>query len=232
MIEVNSNNETALDYRNPWLVSWSGVWIGALAALAVALVIGLVAIAVGAHVIGPSERIVKWSTFSIGALIFSIFGAFVAFVVGGWVAAKIAGIARAEPAMLHGAIAWLLTVPMLLVFTGLGAGTYFGSWYTGLAGTPSWAHSATPADILSSNSRRDSVVMPSQDKVVAAKDEAERESATVARNSALGAVTALLLGLIGSVIGGWMASGEPMTLTHYRKPFSARISREELARSS
>jgi hypothetical protein len=26
----------------------------------------------------------------------------------------------------------------------------------------------------------------------------------------------LLVGLIGSVIGGWMASGEPMTLTHYR----------------
>ena len=29
-------------------------------------------------------------------------------------------------------------------------------------------------------------------------------------------VSALLLGLVGSVIGGWMASGEPMTLTHYR----------------
>jgi hypothetical protein len=26
-----------------------------------------------------------------------------------------------------------------------------------------------------------------------------------------------LLGLIGSVIGGWMASGEPMTFTHYRR---------------
>jgi hypothetical protein len=29
-------------------------------------------------------------------------------------------------------------------------------------------------------------------------------------------VTALLLGLVGSVIGGWMASGEPMTLTYWR----------------
>ena len=34
--------------------------------------------------------------------------------------------------------------------------------------------------------------------------------------AALGALTALLLGLVGSVIGGWMASGEPMTFTHYR----------------
>jgi hypothetical protein len=27
----------------------------------------------------------------------------------------------------------------------------------------------------------------------------------------------LLLGLVGAVIGGWMASGEPMTFTYYRK---------------
>ena len=32
------------------------------------------------------------------------------------------------------------------------------------------------------------------------------------RNGALGALTALLVSLMGSVIGGWMASGEPMTV--------------------
>jgi hypothetical protein len=38
----------------------------------------------------------------------------------------------------------------------------------------------------------------------------------VARNSAIGAVTALLIGLMGSLIGGWLASGEPMSLTYRR----------------
>jgi hypothetical protein len=38
----------------------------------------------------------------------------------------------------------------------------------------------------------------------------------VVRNTALAALTTLLVGLIGAVIGGWMASGEPMTLTHHR----------------
>jgi len=38
----------------------------------------------------------------------------------------------------------------------------------------------------------------------------------IARNAALAAVTALLLGLISGVVGGWMGSGEPMTFTHYR----------------
>lgn len=39
----------------------------------------------------------------------------------------------------------------------------------------------------------------------------------VARTTAMAALTALLVGLIGSVIGGWMASGEPMSFTYYRK---------------
>ena len=41
-------------------------------------------------------------------------------------------------------------------------------------------------------------------------------AANAARNTATAAVTALLLGLVGSVIGGWMGSGEPMTFTHHR----------------
>lgn len=38
----------------------------------------------------------------------------------------------------------------------------------------------------------------------------------VVRNTALAGLTTLLVGLIGAVIGGWMASGEPMTLAHHR----------------
>jgi hypothetical protein len=36
------------------------------------------------------------------------------------------------------------------------------------------------------------------------------------RATALASLTTILVGLIGSVIGGWIASGEPMTFTHYR----------------
>jgi uncharacterized membrane protein YeaQ/YmgE (transglycosylase-associated protein family) len=189
----------------PWPVSWSAIWVGALAALALALLFGLVGIALGFHLLGPSQRIVDWRKFSIGALLFSVCGAFFAGVVGGWVAGKIAGTLRSEPAMLHGAIVWLVTVPLLLTLVALGAGSYFGSWYGGLAGQAVWA---TPPSVSGS------ATTPALDP--AARTAAEKEAARVARNSALGAVTALLLGLIGSVIGGWMASGEPMTFTYYR----------------
>lgn len=169
-----------------WPVAWSGAWIGALAALAVALIIGLLGFAVGAHEV---TRAATFKTVRITTLVFSIGGAFFAFVVGGWVAARIAGIRRAEPAMLHGSIVWLLTVPMLLLLGAFGGLHYFGGWYGGLVGAPAWAPTTVAVD-----------------PIVAA----------AARNSAFASLLALLLGLMGAVLGGWMASGEPMSLRHYR----------------
>jgi hypothetical protein len=173
-----------------WPVNWSSIWVGALSALAVALIVSLVGAAVGAHQLGPGGRIARWSDVGFGALVFGVLGAFFSFVVGGWVAGKINGYRRAETDMLHGAIVWLVALPILVVLAALGAGSLFGGWYGGLAGIPVWV---TP-------------------NVVAA----DPAAATAARNSALGAVTALLIGLIGGVIGGWLASGEPMSVTHYR----------------
>jgi uncharacterized membrane protein YeaQ/YmgE (transglycosylase-associated protein family) len=170
-----------------WPVSWSAIWIGALAALAVSLIFGLIGIAVGAY---EEIHIVNWHKFHVVALVLSVCGAFFAFVVGGWTAGRVLGGRHAESAILHGAIAWLVTIPMLLVLAALGAAGYFGVWYNGLAGTPVWVAPAVVAD--------------------------PQVAAVMMRNAALGALTSLLLGLVGSVIGGWMASGEPMTLTHYR----------------
>jgi len=170
-----------------WPVSWSAIWVGALTTLCIALLFGLIGLAMGIYQTGAG--IASWSTFGVAALILSVFGAFLAFVAGGWVAARIAGFRRAEPAMLHGAIVWLLTVPLLMALAALGAGGFFGTWLAGLAGSP----------------------------IGAAAPTITATTATAARNGALGALTALLLGLMGSVLGGWMASGEPMTLTHYRR---------------
>ena len=169
-----------------WPVSWSAIWIGALAALAVGLTFGLIGTAVGAY---EQMHIASWRKFHMLALVWSVCGSFFAFVVGGWVAGKILGARHAETSILHAVVAWLVTVPMFLLLAAFGSAGYFGVWYVGLAGTPAWV---TP------------VAVDPQIALV------------LARNSALGAVTALLLGLVGSVIGGWLASGEPMAFTYYR----------------
>jgi hypothetical protein len=178
------------DYDNwrPWPI-WSAVWVGALAALAVGLIIGLVGYAIGAHQLaGP--RIATWEDVRLISTIFNVGGAFFAFVVGGWIAARIAGFRRAEPAMLHGAVVWLLTISMFLVLASLGVTAAYGGWDGGLAGSPVWM-AQVPA--------------------------AGGDIAAAVRNTALATVSALLLGLVGSVLGGWLASGEPMTWTYYRR---------------
>jgi hypothetical protein len=171
-----------------WPVHWGAVWAGALSALALALIFGLIGTALGAHQVG--KKVMNLHDMSFWGLVFSVTGAFFSFVVAGWVASSIAGLRRAEDAALHGALSWLVALPLFLVLGAIGAASLFGSWYGGLAGTPVWATSSSVS--------------------------ADPNAAAVARNSALGAVTALLVGLIGSCIGGWWASGEPMSLTYRR----------------
>jgi hypothetical protein len=170
---------TRRDYRDPWPVRWSAVWVGALTGIAMALLLGLLAVALGAYGggrLGPEDL-------GLGDLIAAVGGAFFSFVAGGWVAARLGGWRYAEPAALHGAIAWLVALPLLIMLIALGAGSLFGAWWTGLAGAPAWA---TPR--------------------------ATAAAAELAQEAAGGALTALLLGLVGSVLGGWLGSGAPMTI--------------------
>jgi hypothetical protein len=211
-----------------WPVNWSAAWVGALAAIAAILIFGLVGIALGVHLLGPEHRVVDLKKIELGTLAFSVFSAFLSFVVGGWVAGRIAGILRSEPAMLHGAIVWLVAAPMLVVLGGLGAGSLFGGWYASLSGTPSWS---TPVgapferpEPLGTNASTEEQGQFKQEQAEYRRKVKQWQEDTIkaTRNSALGAVTALLLGLMGSVIGGWMASGEPMNLTHHRTREAAR----------
>ena len=179
-----------MERTNYWPINWSAIWVGTLSALAVALIISLAAAAVGAHQLGSPGRVAKLSDVGLAALIFGVFGAFFSFVVGGWVAGKINGFRHAETDMLHGAIVWLVAIPFLVAFAAIGAGTLFGGWYGGLGGTPVWV---TPNAVA-----------------------ADPTAAAAASNAALFTITALLIVLVGSVLGGWMASGEPMSLTAYR----------------
>jgi hypothetical protein len=172
-----------------WPVNWTAVIVGAMAAVVAVVLFGLIGIAIGAHKTGVEGRITSWSGVGFAGLAFAVISSFFAFVIGGWVAGRIAGIRRAEDAALQGAIAWLTAVFMLVAMAAL-SGAIFNGWYTGLAPTPAVpAVPGTPAD---------------------------PNIAIAARNGALAAATALLIGLMGAVIGGWMASGEPMSIGHYR----------------
>ena len=95
-------------------------------------------------------------------------------------------------------VVWLLTIPMMLTFAALGASSHWGGWYGALGGAPAWVTAVPPVDA---------------------------ETARAFRNTALVTVVAMLLGLVGSVLGGWLASGEPMSVTYYRRRTQDSIER-------
>ena len=178
--------QTRIEVRREWAgwpVNWSAVWVGALAALAAAIVFGLLSTAVGAQAV---KSITSWKTISRVDVALTIAAAFFAFVIGGWTAGKIAGFRHAEPSILHAAVAWLVALPLLAMQVVFGSGGAYGGWYGGIVTSP-----FVPA--------------------------AAAASPDAVRNTALAALTVVLLGLVGSVVGGWMASGEPMSVTHHRQ---------------
>ena len=140
------------------------------------LIFGLVGVAVGAHRVG--QPFGAWHDVSFLALAWSVFSAFISFAVGGWAAAKVAGLRAApRPPCCTAAIAWLVAVPILLAMASLGAAAYSRRLVRRACRVPAWV---TPV-------------------ATAAQDP---NAALAARNAAVAAVTALLLGLVGGVIGG------------------------------
>lgn len=205
---VTVEENVAPDVGAPWPVYWSGVWVGTLTATALIFIFGLFGMALGLHLVGPSKAVLDWKTVAWGGLILTVVGAFLSFVASGWVTSRIAGIRRAEPAMLHGAITWLVAIPLLFLLAGHGAAAYMGDWYGGLSPNhPAWAQ--PKVSIPPPGTAADS-------EPAKVQTEEEAQAARAGRNAALGLATALLLGLMGSVIGGWLGSGEPMTLSDWR----------------
>lgn len=172
-----------------WHVDWGAVWLGALAGVVAAVLFGLLATAVGAHK-AVDARILKFADVGPVTIIFSVLGAFLAAALGGWVAGKVAGARRAEPAILHGVAAWLVSMGIVLVLASLGGSHVFAGGYLGNFAPPGApAPAGAPVD---------------------------PNAAIAIRNAAVGAVLGILIGLMGATVGGWFASGEPMHPYHYR----------------
>ena len=127
-----SCGSTTYEVRH-WPINWSAVFAGSLAALAVAVIAGLASVAAGAQMVGHGESVTNWHRVQVGGLIWAVCSAFFSFVVGGWVAGKITGHTICEHSMLHAALAWCVAIPFFILITALGAGSYLGGWYSGLA---------------------------------------------------------------------------------------------------
>jgi hypothetical protein len=212
-------DDPRFDHWNEWPVFWSAVWVGGLASLVAVLLCGLMGIAFGAHQVGPESRVVDLHNIGFWSIFCAVLSAFGAGMLGGWITGEIAGIQRAETGMYHGAISWLVATPLIVVLAALGAGSYLGGWYGGLAGTPAGAGQSEapflrPEPPMPDATAEEQATYMSQERVYRAKvQQWHKDAPLVARNSAITAASALLIGLVGSVIGGWLASGDSFPFT-------------------
>ena len=175
-----------------WHLDWSAVWVGALAMLIAGALFSLIALGVGAQK-AVDGRVLKWADVPIVTIAFSVFGAFLASAIGAWVAGRMSGARLAEPAILHGVAAWLVLMGIVLTLAALAGGHSFAGGYLGNL-TPPGAPAPTPGAPVDPN------------------------GAVAVRNAALGSVLGILIGLMGAVVGAWIASGERLdSLAHYRR---------------
>jgi hypothetical protein len=160
--------------------------------LVAAALFSLISLAVGAQK-AVDARVLKWADVPLVTIAFSVFGAFLASAIGAWIAARMSGARLAEPAILHGVVAWLVLMGVVMTLATIaGAHTFAGGYLGNL--TPPGAPAAAPAGVA-----------PVDPNV-----------ALAIRNAAVGSVLGILIGLMGAVVGAWVASGEPLTVAHYR----------------
>jgi hypothetical protein len=104
-------------------MTWSGIWVGALTSVVAVVLFGFVGTAIGAHRAGVEGRVTEWSGVGFWALAFAVFAAFWAFVLGGYIAVRIAG------------ITFVIATIVLLALASQAA-QYLNGWYSGLAPAP------------------------------------------------------------------------------------------------
>ena len=179
------------DAWSGWHLDWGAVWVGALAMLVAAVLFSFIATAIGAQK-AVDARVLKFADIPFVTIVVSVFGAFLASAIGAWVAARMSGARLAEPAILHGVAAWLVVMMIVIALAALAGAHSFAGGYLGNL-TPPGAPAPTGAAV-------------------------DPNAAIAIRNAAVGSILGILIGLMGAVVGAWIASGEPLgSLAHYRK---------------
>jgi hypothetical protein len=132
-------------------ISWGAVFAGAIVAIAIELMLGVLGVGVGASTINVHSDTSPISGLGLGAAIWFVISALISIYIGGWVAGKLAGVPSRTDGALHGFITWALATLALfyLLTTALGAvlgGT--ASFLNGAAGVVSKTTSSAGPTVM------------------------------------------------------------------------------------
>jgi uncharacterized protein (UPF0297 family) len=104
-------------------VSWGAVFAGTLVALMTQISLTLLGLGIGAATVSPATQQNPFEGLGIGAIIWFGLTVLVSLFVGGWIAARLAGIPRDFESVMHGIITWSVVtlVSFYLLTTAVGS---------------------------------------------------------------------------------------------------------------
>lgn len=101
-------------------VRWGPIWAGFLTVISVLAILGALGTAISLSVWGPGGN----NAFNYG---WAILIGIIAYFLGGWMAARSAGVSGTGPALLNGGLVWALSLLALLVLVVVGASSAVGA---------------------------------------------------------------------------------------------------------
>jgi len=204
-VNVQNTVETPVDR-----VRWGPIFAGLFAALSTLAVLSLLGLAIGASAFDPGDRA---SGFGIGAGIWGGLSMLLAFLVGGWTAARTAAVRGERNGLINGAMVWAVAIPLLLYFLGSGISSLIGTAATtGAQAAGSAAGQAANNPALQATAQAG--ISGLQDRAQALATPQNVASAVdAARRAALGALGSVLLGLGAASMGGFLGAGTPRAHT-------------------
>lgn len=147
--EVFENRRSALSVSSTLRgVSWSSIFAGVVAAIAVELLLNLLGIGVGAATINPQQGETGHGL-AIGAAIWFVISSIISLFIGGWIVGRLAGTSNKKDGALHGFVTWALASLVLFYLLSTAIGGLLGGAASVLGQTASLAargvQAVTPA---------------------------------------------------------------------------------------
>lgn len=218
-------------------VQWGPIIAGVVAAIVSFLLLTILGIALGASVLDPANtagEISRWAAFW-GAIT-----AVLAFLIGGWIAARSSAVDGTFAALLNGLMVGATGLLLIIWLSASGLGNLFGTIGSAVGSVANVAASVAPAaqDAANVNATQagnqveeatgvnvddpQAAATAVAGQVQAVTDQAEEAIAAAdnpqtfeaVRNGAIGTFLGLLLPLLAGAIGGWLGRNERIDLVH------------------
>lgn len=108
-------------------ISWSAVLAGVALAITIEIGLNLLGVAIGALAFDADDGVGEIKTIGIGTIVWMAVSMLIAYLAGGWLAARFAGQPDETDAMLHGLLVWSVAMLLSLVLLMTAVGRFMGS---------------------------------------------------------------------------------------------------------